>query len=104
MACSSSCSRRTRAMPPVAFTCSGNAHPAPMKSSVIRPPLVQLDHLAADLDHAGAAADLDAELPGQLELPAALDLDAAAGAGLDRDRAGLVDLHGHRAGRGLAGR
>src|SRR5882724_5220461 len=97
IACSSSCSRRTSAMPPRWFTPSGKPHPAPTKSSVIPTHSVQLDHLAGDLDHR-LRADLDAELAGQFELTARLDLDVAAGPGLDRDAAALAHLHGDRAG------
>src|ERR1700736_2707315 len=74
MLSSSSRSRRDRAIPPVAEKRRGKLHPAPMKSSLIiavwrspagdgpfsrwsplrSPSSIQLDHLAADLDHPAA--------------------------------------------------
>src|SRR3954468_8675816 len=95
IAWTSSVSPRTSAMPPVAATPVGNAHPVPMKSVMLTLPdfacraprigSVELDLLARDLDHR-LRRDLDL-LGGELQLGAAVDGDRAARAGLDRDRA-----------------
>src|SRR3954451_24139 len=82
MASSISCSRDTRAMPPVASTRSGKAQPRPMNCSLTSSParLVDLHGLALDGHRPGR---LERHRPARLDLHVALRVDRDLPRGLD---------------------
>src|SRR6266508_5191819 len=89
IASSSSWSRRTSAMPPLASVRRGKAQPAPTKSSCTKVLSVERDGgFSVDLDAAWRAArDLHAEAALQRELPGCLGLDGDVAVSGDADAA-----------------